>query len=247
MQVWITVTAGSHKSGCEDAAVFGSQVLRDTTLQLQSHLPLRVAVADGVGGNAGGVLASQYVAEAVANADFSQWAEDDIRQFARQLNDDLLQYAQGFPEAGNMATTLTALVAGRDGHYLIHGGNSRLYVMQGRYLKQLTTDHTAYQWLLRHGQTEQAQQCNKNQILCCLGGGDARQAQMLTVKKLFGEDLPETLLLTSDGIHDYVDTDLMEDALADSPTCEEAAQILARKARENGSKDDQTLIILRRE
>ena len=63
----------------------------------------------------------------------------------------------------------------------------------------------------------------------------------------FGEDLPETLVLTSDGIHDYVDTDLMEDALADSPTCEEAAQILARKARENGSKDDQTLIILRRE
>ena len=244
MQVWITVNAGSHKSVCEDAAVLGSQVVQDAILRLQNHLPLRVAVADGVGGNAGGALASQYVAEAVANTDFSQWAEEEIRQFARQLNENLLQYAQGFPEAKNMATTLTAVVAGRDGHYLIHAGNSRLYVMQGRYLKQLTTDHTAYQWLLRHGQAEQ---CNKNQILCCLGGGDSRQAQMLTVKKLFGEDLPETLVLTSDGIHDYVDTDLMEDALADSLNPEEAAKIIAGKARENGSVDDQTLIILRRE
>ena len=145
-----------------------------------------------------------------------------------------------------MATTLTGIVSGHDGYYLIHAGNSRLYVMQGRYLKQLTTDHTAYQWLLRHGQEEQAEQCNQNQILCCLGGGDPRQAGQLTVKRIFEQALPETLVLTSDGIHDYVDIDFMEEALANAPSLAQGAQIIADKAKENGSRDDQSLIILRR-
>lgn len=246
MQIWITVTAGEGKGCCEDAAVFGTQVIREASLALQSGGLLRVAVADGVGGNAGGEAASRYVAEALSDADFSQWTATGIRQFMQELNAGLLQYAQNFPEARNMATTLTGIVAGNDGYYLIHAGNCRLYVMQGRYLKQLTTDHTAYQWLLRHGQTDQAAQCNQNQILCCLGSGDPRQAGQLTVKRIFEQALPETLVLTSDGIHDYVDIDFMEEALANAPSPAQAAKIIAEKARENGSRDDQSLIILRR-
>ena len=138
------------------------------------------------------------------------------------------------------------MVAAKDGYYLIHAGNTRLYVMQGSYLKQLTTDHTTYNWLMECGQYEAAETCRKSEINCCFGGGTQRYANRLIVEKVFGKYFPDTFLLTSDGIHDFVSLDCMEDALSSSDSDSEAAQIITDTARKNGSTDDTTIIILRR-
>ena len=96
------------------------------------------------------------------------------------------------------------------------------------------------------GQYEAAEQCNKNEINCCLGGGTDRYAARLTVQKLFDKDLPDTLVFTSDGIHEYVDLDFMESALAAFDSDRDAAKAMIDKALQNGSMDDKTIIIVRR-
>ena len=82
------------------------------------------------------------------------------------------------PDKSEMATTLTCVVATKDGYYLIHAGNTRLYVMQGSYLKQLTVDHTTYNWLVACGQYEVAKVCRKkrNQLLHWWRGPEIHQA-----------------------------------------------------------------------
>lgn len=247
MKVSVGVITGIGKVECEDAA-FCNEVLVDNGIHKNSNFVLKcIGVADGVGGNAGGKIASKFVASEIIHTDFSQMVETQIQQFAEGLNLKLIRYAATIPEKAEMATTLTCVVAASDGIYLIHSGNTRIYVAQGSYLKQLTNDQTTYNWLMESGQYEAANQCNKSEITGCFGGGDPQYAKRMVVSKLFAEGLPDTMLLTSDGIHEYVDVDTMESALFDATLDEQQIiQHLVGTAVSNGSTDDKTVIIARR-
>ncbi len=246
MKICLNVGIGSGKAECEDTAVFNNTLINNKTILLDSDLFQCVGVADGVGGNAGGRIASRYIAHQVSQADFFSMTQRDIHAFVTDINMNLIDYAESIPNKSKMATTLTCVVATKDGYYLIHAGNTRLYVMQGSYLKQLTTDHTTYNWFIECGQYEAAEACGKSEINCCFGGGNPQYANRLVIEKVFDDFFPDTLILTSDGIHDFVDLDCMEDAFSSSDSDSEVAQIITDTARKNGSTDDITIIILRR-
>lgn len=245
MKVCLSVTIGYDKKECEDTVVFNDTLINNQMVCIDADVLQCVGVADGVGGNAGGRMASRYVAHRFSQTDFSQMTERDIQEFVDKVNTELINQAATIPGKAEMATTLTCVVATKDGYYLVHAGNTRLYVMQGAYLKQWTTDHTTYEWLMACGQYEAAEQCNKSEINCCLGGGNLRYANRLVVEKPFDE-CPDTLILTSDGIHEFVDIDSIEDALATAESDYDAAQVITNTAIENGSTDDKTIVILRR-
>lgn len=246
MKICLNVGIGCGKAECEDTAVFNNTLVNDKTILLDSDMFQRVGVADGVGGNAGGRIASRYIAHQICQADFLSMTQQDIHSFVTDINTDLIAHAASIPDKSEMATTLTCVVAAKDGYYLIHAGNTRLYVMQGSYLKQLTVDHTTYNWLIECGQYGAAETCRKNEINCCIGGGSQQYIKRLVVEKVFGNCFPDTLLLTSDGIHDFVSIDCMEEAVSSGNSDSDAAQIITDLARKNGSTDDTTVIILRR-
>lgn len=245
MKICLNIGIGYGKAECEDTAVFNNTLVNDKTILLASDVFRCVGVADGVGGNAGGRIASRYVTHQMSQADFLSMTQQDIHAFVTDINKDMIAHAASISDKSEMATTLTCVVAAKDGYYLIHAGNTRLYVMQGAYLKQLTVDHTTYNWLIECGQYEAAESCRKNEINCCFGGGSQHYANRLVVEKVFDDYFPDTLILTSDGIHDFVSIDCMEDALSSGYSDSEAAQIIADTARKNGSSDDTTIIILR--
>ena len=245
MKVCLSVEIGKGKTECEDTAIFNRNLVNNQIMSIDNDALHCIGVADGVGGNAGGRIASRYIAHQFSQTDFSQMTQYDIRQFVDKVNTELINHAATIPEKAEMATTLTCVVATNDGYYLVHAGNTRLYVVQGSYLKQLTTDHTTYNWLMECGQYEAAEQCNKSEINCCLGGGNLRFANRLVVGKLF-DDCPDTLILTSDGIHEFVDIDSIEDALAAAESDCEAVKSITEMAIRNGSTDDKTIVIVRR-
>lgn len=246
MKISSYVMSGKNKIECEDTAIFNSIMINNRVMCADDDVFYCIGVADGVGGNAGGRIASRYVAHQIGQADFLTMTQQDIYTFVTGMNADLIAHAASIPDKSEMATTLTCVVAAKDGYYLIHAGNTRLYVMQGSYLKQLTVDHTTYNWLIECGQYEAAETCRKNEINCCIGGGSQQYANRLIVEKVFEDYFPDTLLLTSDGIHDFVSIDCMEDALSACSSDLDATQKIADLARKNGSTDDTTVIILRR-
>lgn len=77
-----------------------------------------VGVADGVDGNAGGRIASRYIAHQVSQADFLRMTQQDIHAFATDINVNLITHAASIPNQSEMATTLTCVVAAKDGYYL---------------------------------------------------------------------------------------------------------------------------------
>ena len=246
MRICIGVLRGAGKAECEDTAFFDGLLVNERVLTIESSELRCIGVSDGVGGNAGGKMAASYVAQWISQTDFSTMTGAEIRDCICKINAEMVAYASQIPGKEEMATTLTGIVAGKDGFYMIHAGNTRVYVMQGAYLRQLSADHTTYQWLMAQGEHEAAEKSNRSEIVCCLGGGNPHYAKRLTVEKVFDDYFPDTILMTSDGIHEFVDIDKMEHVLTTCGSDCQSVEMLMEAAVENGSADDRTIIIVRR-
>jgi len=245
MKVFVYSKKGNGKNVCEDAAMVAGTVISDSYFEIQTEQTHTVAIADGVGGNAGGECASRYVLDKLNAISMVDMSTEYLKQFMDGINRELLHYASTISGKENMATTLTGLILTLDKGYIFHVGNTRVYGLQGNYLKQLTEDQTTYQRLLNVGQIEAAEKCNKNEITHCLGGGNAQYGSAVFVKEYDKLNAYKRLLLTTDGIHEYVSIDELEDFVS-GEVSETTMEILADKAKENGSSDDQTIIIIDR-
>lgn len=206
--IYVASRIGLHHEVSEDSILIGSHVLTDTAEVLCMPKSGFVCVADGVGGNQGGAQASQYVLEALAEAENTN--VESLRELLVKTNNTLIKKAKEDEVASRMATTLTGIFVQEGAFHLIHVGNTRAFVKQGRYFKQITSDHTTYNWLKSIGQIEAAEACNKNEITNCLGGADPA-----LLSKLVVSDIPpfSLMVLTSDGVHEYVDLDTLENIL----------------------------------
>ncbi len=245
MNIFVYSKKGNGKNVCEDAAMVADTVISDFYFEIQTEQTYTVAIADGVGGNAGGDCASRYVLDKLNAISMVDMSAEYLKQFIGGINKELLHYASTISGKENMATTLTGLIFTLDKGYMFHVGNTRVYGLQGNYLKQLTEDQTIYQWLLNIGQIEAAEKCNKNEITHCLGGGNTQYGSAVCVKEQDMLNAYKRLLLTTDGTHEYVSIDELEDFMS-GEVSEITMQMLADKAKGKGSSDDQTIIVIDR-
>lgn len=239
--VYVSTRAGKrHRNRIsEDAVLVGSEILSD----LAGVFPMPdtgfICVADGVGGNRGGAQASSYVLNALAK--WNALSDADLKTFLIKINNNLLAAASADGSADDMATTLTGLCAVDGGFRLVHIGNTRAYIRQGKYLKQITSDHTTYHWLISSGQSGAAEKCNKSEITNCFGGKDPA-----LLSKLYIADCPpfSLALLTSDGVHDYLDLDTLEDVISGEGSYEGKCDEIIRRAQAAGSEDDLSVVMI---
>lgn len=241
-QVTYRVQRGKHKEVCEDAFLCGNQIAYEGSGILFAKSPVMICVGDGVGGNAGGSKASRFVMDEVRKLDEIRSSED-LKERLVEINERLLAYAEQHAGQDKMATTLTGVLLQEEKGYLAHCGNTRLYVTKGSYLKQITEDHTTYQWLMSNGNQSAAEVCNRSEILGAFGGGKSSYLNKLYVENVFEKGIPHKMLLTSDGIHDYVGEDEME-SIVSGLEAEEAVDKLIENALQNGSGDDCTVAII---
>lgn len=245
MQITVQVQKGPHKQVCDDAALVGSYLIDEGIHQFDDMMPSIIAVADGVGGMKGGREASHFVLSYLSNTEqLASKSADELTGIVNKCNNSLLDEAKRNPVLSRMATTLTGVVFGAEKAMLIQLGNTRLYGMPGSYLKQISTDQTTYQALLNMGQIDAAESCNKSEIVGCLGGGNPEFAKRTIVEEIPERLLRNILVLTSDGIHEYVEPDIIEAAL-ESGDDKAAVQKIIDAANAAGSKDDKTVIIVR--
>lgn len=230
---------GIGKDHSEDAVLAGNRVWVDcsTTLPYENHS--FVCVADGVGGQQCGEVASSYVL-----SELNGVSGDDLRSQIMAINDRLITKSAENSELAGMATTLTGVYFGEASSVLFHIGNSRAYVLQGGYFKQITSDHTLYNWLKSTGRYEEAEHCNKNEIIGCMGGGSKKLLEKLHISNI---PSAHTLLLTSDGVHDYVEIDELERIFALPISDIDKCQAILDFAVESGSNEDQTIVLIRKD
>jgi serine/threonine protein phosphatase PrpC len=184
-----------------------------------------IAVADGVGGEAGGDIASTAAIEALAKA----FSPPSFRDSARTALGDAVQKANAAVLAASQderfsraATTLVAAaIRGREAA-VANLGDSRAYLVRGRTIRQLTTDHSGDA---------------ASSITRFLG--DPRGVQ----PDIFVETLQpaDRLVLCSDGLTRHVSDDEIAAAMADRT--DRAADALVALAKARGGEDNITVIV----
>lgn len=243
MIVTYKVQKGINKEKCDDSALINSQIIYDNEGMLELNGDVKIFIADGVGGNAGGDEASQFVMKNLREIQFKEL--EDLREQLINLNDRLIHYANTVVGHERMATTVTGIFLKKNKFILVHCGNTRLYALQGSFLKQITSDQTTYQWLFSTGNEEAAKHCNKSEIRGAFGGGNSKYTDTLVVRNIFERGKPKVILLTSDGIHDNIDIEQMEDIIANNAlSSKEKVRLLISSAVAKGSQDDCTVVLI---
>lgn len=228
MQVYALTDAGRQRPENQDAVYLGPA----------GKYPTVLMVADGMGGYAGGSLASrravEYVLEAL-NAPPSE-AEDPLCWAVEFANRRILEIARNVPAYRNMGSTLTLAALLGERLEVAQVGDSRAYLLHEGVLRQITTDHSYVQFLVDRGRMtreEARKNSYRNRITRALG------MQGLRVDRFRAAFLPgDALLVCSDGLSMYFSDEELERRLALPETAEQKAQNLLRLALERGGSDN---------
>jgi serine/threonine protein phosphatase PrpC len=206
-------------------------------------------VADGMGGHKGGEVASGIAAAALREAFLSANGEDPrdilVRGFT-EAQREILTRGNETGELNGMGTTCTAVIL-RDGELSYgHIGDSRLYLLRGNTLTQLTEDHTLVHRLVKDGALSKEEAANyeqKNILTAALGMQSDAVAADFSETPLELE-VGDTLIVSSDGLHGLMaDDEIAEAARSMSPN--DACRALLNLAIERGGPDNITVQILR--
>lgn len=241
-KIYAMTEKGDHSEN-EDRILINDTIISAGTFETKGDGELKICVADGVGGNNAGAVASSFVCESLKSIVLS--GKTDLVD----INSQLLAKSTENANYSGMATTLSGICINDEKASSFHIGNTRIYVFQGSYIKQITEDHTSVNWLVKTGKLSKKEARTydrRNEIIACFGGGNPALINTLVFEEN-NESLSNAkrIVLTSDGVHEYVSIDELEDILNNeniSPlqTC---AEIISR-ARINGSNDDKSIVII---
>lgn len=208
-------------------------------------------VADGIGGNFGGDIASRMTVRFFSKV-FSETEQFQNETEARKwitsainsCNLQIFEYGQSHENLKGMGTTFCGVMITSFGKVVVNIGDSRAYAfMNTGKLRQLTTDHSLVNDMLMHGELtpEEAKTYPKKNVLTnALGVWESVHADIdLHTEKMDG------LLLCSDGLHGYVDESTIRSLLMDSeldPSLR--ARKLVKQALDAGGFDNITVILI---
>ncbi|HMD45522.1 MAG TPA: Stp1/IreP family PP2C-type Ser/Thr phosphatase [Acidimicrobiales bacterium] len=206
------------------------------------------AVADGMGGHAGGEVAARVALQALRVAFGRQPSVDGLRQAVVDANAAVWQQSQMSEELRGMGTTLTAagLVAGADGRDVValaNVGDSRAYVFSGGRISQITADHSLAEEKVRHGQLTQAEAAvhpHRHILTRALGVAAGVDVDLWELRLRTGD----RLLICSDGLTNEVGINQISEVLSSVADPDEAARVLVRTANEHGGSDNITVVVV---
>jgi serine/threonine protein phosphatase PrpC len=213
-------------------------------------------VADGLGGQAGGEVASRSVVDS-----FEQFGErmvhDTEATWPHTLNpnrsreENLLMACTALAQGvlmrrrvgylREMGSTLVSFAVGEKGGAVAHVGDSRLYRLRGGQLEGLTTDHSVTEELRAAGLAPppRGQSAFGHIITRALGTDRAEP----TVKRLELQ-LGDVYLLCSDGLYEPLSPEALVEALA-LPQLKDVCDSLVMGAYEAGGRDNITAVVVR--
>ncbi|MEO7069408.1 MAG: protein phosphatase 2C domain-containing protein [Nostocoides sp.] len=208
--------------------------------------PRLLAMADGMGGHAGGDIASSIVIGALVDLDDEALgsAEAGRALLARikRANADLAQRIREEPALDGMGTTLIAILRSHNNLVLAHIGDSRAFLARGGEVAQITKDHSFVQSLVDDGKitASDAMVHPQRSLVTRVLTGRADDEPDLVVREARAGD---RYLIASDGLTDYVAADTINELLVGPSDAGSTADKLVALALRAGAPDNVTVII----
>lgn len=205
-------------------------------------------VCDGMGGHAGGEVASLLAVETILDQ-YGQFDpdEDVVTALARAVtsaNEVIHSTATNDATLKGMGSTVTALVIQGETAYLAQVGDSRGYLVRGVHIQRLTKDHSLVQQLVDEGlidESEMETHPDKNVILRSLGVRPSVKVDICSIPTRPGD----VFLLCSDGLSGLLGEDELHAIVSSHDgLLDEACQVLVDMANSLGGHDNITVQLL---
>ena len=233
---------GCHRSENEDYYGY-FEPEDDADFQRKGRLAV---VADGMGGHQGGKVASTLAVDTVRDAYLNHPADpsESLRVAFQQAHAAIRDLASRNPELHGMGTTCTAVALLDNQLCYGHIGDSRLYLIRGYRISQLTQDHSQVARMVQDGlltSEEASVHPQRNVLTSAMGADPATTDFSETPLPLQPGDV---LLISTDGLHGLLsDQELLAVAGTEPPAV--ACKNLVEMAKARGGFDNITLQILK--
>jgi PPM family protein phosphatase len=206
------------------------------------------AVADGMGGHAGGDVASSIAIGRLQSLDVPYTstadAERALRDVIADIAAELIDTVAMRPELAGMGTTVSALLMVDEYAVIAHIGDSRAYLFRDGALTQITTDHTFVQRLVDSGRItpEEARYHPRRSVLMRVLGDMDPDPEVDTF--IMPTQPGDRWLLCSDGLSGVIDDPHTAKALGQGLAPGRTADVLLKQALDAGAPDNVTIVIV---
>ncbi len=207
-------------------------------------------VCDGMGGAAGGSIASSLAVEVISEKLSSCYKQGMTTKSIHNLllsaiecsNLKIYNMAANDSSLKGMGTTVVIAVVIGDIVYIANAGDSRAYLATKTDFKQLTRDHSIVQLMIENGEitADEAKDHPRKNIITRALGVDENIAVDYYEEKITSEDI---LLLCTDGLTNFAETDEIYRIISVSDKSEIAGKLIDR-ANENGGGDNITIVTI---
>ena len=226
----------------------------EDSIEVKQYPDMTVSiVADGMGGQAAGEIASKRAIEIVprelrknlATATNDDQVKHVVRKAVVQANEEIITMGSLDRDLKNMGTTIV-LAMWRKGRelYIANLGDSRAYLVRGGKIEQLTIDHSLA-WALVENKTitpaEAKEHRFKNVLWKYLGSKEIGEGPEV---KIFMLEKGDRFLLCSDGLTGPVPDEKLLQFIQQHPNVQECADGLGQLALDMGSRDNVSCIVI---
>ncbi len=210
-------------------------------------------VADGMGGQAAGEIASKKAVDIIprelrknimgaVNTDATKLL---IRRAIVQANEEIMAMGQLDREMKNMGTTVVSAVWRKGPELFVSGvGDSRAYLVRAKKISQLTVDHSLAQALVEAktiSAAEAKEHKFRNVLWKYLGSKEVGEGPEVSEMTLQPED---RYLLCTDGLHGVVPDEKLLSYMSDVADAQTCADGLVQLALDSGSRDNVSCIVI---
>ena len=210
------------------------------------NLPNLFMIADGMGGHKAGDYASRYAVDTIfreAEQSAERNPERILQSAINKANTGIFELSNENRDLEGMGTTV--VVATIYGNCLKVGnvGDSRLYIVNGKNIRQITTDHSLVEEMIKMGGLDRESartHPNKNIITRAVGVTYAVLADFYEVELQKGD----IILLCSDGLSNMLEDEEIRMIVNAQRDIMEKAEALVRVANLNGGRDNISLILI---
>lgn len=204
------------------------------------------AVADGVGGQPAGEVASRLAIDQLLHylRDVPVSLEDSVKSLSevfRQVNNEVHRIASEKPEWHGMATTLVAAWLKGQELVLANVGDSRAYLVRDQELVQLTVDHNLRNEQKRLGlDLSEEKLAGMANVVTRVIGSEESESDC----RVIDVEVGDRLLLCSDGLTGMVDDAIIQTVIQSTTSPQEGCRMLIDLANRNGGRDNITVVLV---
>lgn len=217
LEAFFFTNKGGQRSNNEDGIVIGDILISDLSMEIpesyrSNNSDILVCVADGIGGEQKGEVASQLVLSYLQNHISDITDDDAFTKIIYEAKEQLEMYVKKNPEAHNLGCTLAGVIVRPNTSFIFNIGDCRVYRVNGNFFERITHDHSVVQHLFDEGvitEDEMRHHPRKNIVTSSVSGDGIDNSVKIWMTSIPMRE-KDTFFICSDGIWECFSQDELE-------------------------------------